>query len=167
MLDKAGYTDRGFFRTTDGYAIATQIERINPDGTPFAADQRWHIAPTGLLSFGDGFTFDKLIGDCVTAVTHADPGHYRIFVFVVTDVPVTGPPPGSTNAMTVAAANTLAENGAASLPSAFGEIPFSDSYSVTALVYEFERPSVGTGANLSIPSDMPGIVHLQRAGLLP
>lgn len=159
MLNKAGYADRGFYSTPDGFAIATQMERINPDGTPFSGPDRWRVAPTGLLSIDNGFSLVNLLN----ALVHADPGHYRVFVFLVTDVPVTGSPSG----MPESEANALAGNGAASLPSEFRAITFGDGYNVTALVYEFDRASLGAAPNLSIPSALSGEDHLRGAGLLP
>jgi hypothetical protein len=158
-LGGAGYADSGFYRTSDGFAIATRMERIHPDGRPYPGDQRWNILPTGLLTWHDGFSVRAFL----TALTNADPGHYRVLVFVVTDKPVTR----SSDRMSRDTATGLADSGAAALPVTFANAQFNESYTATALVYEFIRPSLGAGADLSIPSAVPGSIHLKRSGLLP
>ena len=80
-LEQNGYVERSFFRTEPGgVALVTRLERINDDGSPSAEYERWPAgaqrqdSTRGLLDFLQGLFF-------------VDPGHYRVIVFVLQDVP--------------------------------------------------------------------------------
>ena len=155
-LDKAfrecGYGDKSDYAVPDGFAIASRIEQINPDGTP-AAD-RWSVN----ASFIKEFSLRAYLSALFTA---GNPGHYRIIVFIITphpfvqaDVEVSPPE-----------AQKWVKAGWNLLPAEIGSHEYSSDYNCTALIYEFQR--VGINATRFVePSEMTGRLHLEKAGLL-
>jgi hypothetical protein len=157
-LSAAGYEDVGYYRVTNGFALATQMERIAPDGRPFAGSKRWATEASALASLSGPLSLSSMIN----ALLHADPGSYRTLVFVVTNKPVTS----TAAAMSSDVAKELVVEGATDLPQAFAEARFRPDYRVTALIYEFSRTSVGKPAQFSRPSARPAAQQLRLAKIL-
>ena len=157
-LAKAGYDDLGYYRVTNGFALATGMERLAANGKPFAGAQRWETDAAALAPLSGLFSPATLIH----ALVNADPGSYRTMVFVVTNRPVTN----SGAAMTQDTAKAMETAGASSLPGGFSKPVFTTDYRVTALIYEFKRNSVGKPAQFSTPSTRSGAEQLRLAGIL-
>ena len=157
-LARAGYRDAAYFSATNGFALATRMERIRRDGSPYPGDARWNADATGLLSLAGPVTLRSL----AAALRNADPGAYRVIVFVVTDAPVTA------NGTSLASerARRLVADGAGALPRSFDDVPYGPDHMVTALIYEFRRTAVGRPAEFSSPSAVPARLQLERSGLL-
>jgi hypothetical protein len=153
-LDINGYYDKSYYAVPDGFALVTRIEQINPDGTPKTPPARWELAMGPLRRF-------SLVGYLKVLLT-ASPGYHRIIVFIVTSHPF------SQTDATVSeeqAINWL-EGGFERLPSAVSELEFTEEYGCTSLVYEF-RTASGIVPTLSLPSHLPGRIHLERANIWP
>jgi hypothetical protein len=152
-LEHDGYVERSFFQTQPGgVALVTRLERINTDGSPAADSKRWpsisqNVAPPNvdLLSFLRGLFF-------------VDPGHYRVIVFILQDLPFTQ----SSHMTTQEEAHAWLVSGANVLPSEIAARPFKGGH-CTVLIYEFA--SDGTAVHL-IESPLTGKQHLERSGLL-
>lgn len=151
-LKLAGYAQRSYYEVPHGFALATQLEQIHPDGTPMPGDDRWKVGPPRvgnltLLAF-------------IEALAHAPAGLYRVIVFVVTDAPwaVSTTPPSEDQIM------AWAGSGAASLPAFIGNLPYGDDYRAHALIYEFRKVS-SEPAETILPSEISGEMHLDRGGL--
>jgi hypothetical protein len=157
-LAGAGYEDVGYYRVTNGFALATHMERIAPDGRPFTGPKRWTTEASGLASFSDGLSLASMMN----ALLHADPGSYRTLVFVVTNRPVTS----TAAAMSSDVAKEMVVEGASSLPQGFDEARFGPDYRVTALIYEFSRTAVGKPAQFSRPSTRSAAQQLRLAGVM-
>jgi hypothetical protein len=157
-LNAAGYDDIGVYRVTNGFALATGMERIAPDGRPFQGQGRWATDASGLASFSGPLS----LGGMLESLLHADPGSYRVMVFVVTNRPVTN----SAAPMKSDLARTLAVKGASGVPHRFSEAKFALDYRVTALIYEFNRTSVGKPAEFSRPSSRSAAAQLRLANIL-
>lgn len=151
-LEQNGYVERSFFRTPQkGVALVTRLERIDDDGSPSAEPGRWpaaaqpHESTRSLLDFLHGLFF-------------VDPGHYRVIVFVLQDLPF------SQSADTIAATQAQAwlVSGANILPPVIAAIPFGGGH-VTVLIYEFA--SDGTKVQV-VTSQLTGKQHLEKAGVL-
>jgi len=155
VLEFAGYVEVGYFCVPNGFALATRLERIKPDKTPYKGDPRWQPDKVPLLDFNRGVA----LGDLVRALFRADPGRYRMIIFYVTDQPVT---PGETPPTD--SLRDLPSRGGDELPERLGDRPYSSAYRVRVLVYEFARPSVSAPANF-VRNTLPARIHLQRAGL--
>jgi len=149
-LEQNGYVERSFFRTDPGgVALVTRLERINDDGSPSVA--RWPAggqrqdSTRGLLDFLQGLFF-------------VDPGHYRVIVFVLQDLPFSQ----SAETITAQQAHAWLVMGANVLPSELAALPFSGGH-VTVLIYEFA--SDGSKVQV-VTSELTGKQHLERAGVL-
>lgn len=155
-FEHAGYVEHGFFCVPGGFALATRLERIRDDKSPFPGDARWNTGPNSLLNLRDGFSLSRIIDGLI----NADPGRYRMILFYITDRSVnpTDRPAPSDMA-------NLPGRGRDELPGNFADYPYTDAYRVRALVYEFARPSVAAPPGF-VPQTVPARVHLQRAGLL-
>jgi hypothetical protein len=151
-LDINGYYDKSYYAVPDGFALVTRLEQINPDGTPKTPPVRWELAMGPLRRF-------SLVGYLKVLLT-ASPGYHRIIVFLVTSHPFSQ---ADANVSEEQAINWL-EEGFERLPSAVSELEFSQEYGCTALVYEF-RTASGIVPTLSLPSHLPGRIHLERANI--
>ena len=158
QLAAAGYGNLGYYRVTNGFALATGMERVGPDGRPVQGAKRWATEATGLASLSSSFTLASLIRSLV----NADPGSYRVMIFVVTNRPVTN----STADMKADTAKVLVVNGASDLPEGFSQARFGPDYRVTALIYEFNRTAVGKPAEFSRPSTRTAADQLRLAKIL-
>lgn len=153
-LEQCGYMDRSFYSVPGGFAIATRLEQIKPDGTPMDVPARWAAQLQPLQGKWN-------LADYVKALFTARVGFYRVIVFVVTSQPFTqGPQP-----LTSARAAALVGQGADRLPTSMAKKAISDSYGCTALIYEFRQPEMGLAARLDQPSELPGQTHLEKARL--
>jgi hypothetical protein len=153
-LRRNGYVDRSFFRTElGGVALVTRLERINDDGSSVAELERWtplgstpgDLGPAALYRFLRGLFF-------------VDPGHYRIIVFILHDLPF----PQSPKRITGKEAQEWLSSGFNILPPEVAKRPFGDGH-CTVLVYEFA--SDGNQVRL-VESRLTGRDHLAKAGLL-
>ena len=80
-MEQSGYVERSFFRTeAGGVALVTRLERINDDGTPSLAAERWPNSGDHYASRDSLFAF-------LQGLFYVDPGHYRVIVFVLQDLP--------------------------------------------------------------------------------
>jgi hypothetical protein len=151
-LERNGYVERSFFRTAPGgVALVTRLERIDDDGSPSAAAERWpataqpHASARSLLDFLQGLFF-------------VDPGHYRVIVFVVQDLPFSQ----SSEVISAEQAHAWLVSGANVLPREIANLPFAGAH-VTVLIYEFA--SDGSKVQV-VTSQLTGKQHLEKAGLL-
>jgi hypothetical protein len=157
-LGHAGYDQIGFYRVTNGFALATPMERIAPDGRRFDGTKGWAVDASGLASLSRPLT----LAGMMDALLHADPGSYRVMVFVVTNRTVTN----SAAPMKSDVARTLVSNGVADLPEGFAQAKFGPDYRVTVLIYEFSRTAVGKPAQFSRPSSRSAASQLRLAQIL-
>lgn len=156
-LESAGYEQPRFFcMNGGGLALVTRFERFREDGTPWPLPMRWNSAPTGLIE-GEEYT----IVNIVKALVHAKPGRYRMIVFVVGPLPIVP----SDRVMTRAEGDLLASRGALQLPWGFDAYPFRAPNAVTALVYEFARPTVSADPK-PVSTIIPLRQQLLAAGVL-
>lgn len=151
-LEQNGYVERSFYRTEPGgVALVTRLERINDDGSPSAATERWpasaqrQASTSGLLDFLQGLFF-------------VDPGHYRVIVFVLQDLPFTQ----SSEVITAEQAHAWLTSGTNVLPREIANLPFAGAH-VTVLIYEFA--SDGSKVQV-VTSQLTGKQHLEKAGVL-
>lgn len=148
-----GYTQVSYYAVPDGFAMVTQIERIDPDAAS-AAVQRWstQIDPVSLIPFNLDAYLKALLGK--------NGDSFRVIVFTFTPTPFTagGSPVAPGEAM------AWVEKGATALPASLAAQAYGADTVCTALVYEFRISSLG--AMLQRPSEFDGRQHLQAAGIL-
>lgn len=151
-FDAAGYGERSYYRVPGGFALVSRIEQIRPDATSVDPPARWAVeSPTVHAGFIDH----------IRALFNAPPGFYRVIVFMVTDQDFAA----SDRTPTSSEARSWTLSGSLRLPESIGALPYTDRHDATALIYEFERPADQSEARLRVPSDMPGQVHLEKAGI--
>ena len=148
-LDAANYYQKSYFDIPGGFAIVTQLEKIGADGAP-ETDGRWLMTEEGA-----GFSLITYM----KRLLFADPGHYRLIIMTVTDIPFS---PTEGAAVDVDAAAALVQKGNVMLSAHLKRRPLSRDHICTALIYEF-RKSGSSRPELVLPSSIPGREHLVKA----
>lgn len=150
-LDARGYEDTSYYEVRGGFAMITKIERIDDQGKALPGSDRFALESSGLCRFRLTSLLDCLLD--------ADPGRYRVIVFLVTTAPVTtdGSP------ARFAEAQDWLDGGGDFMPAYLAGKPLTAAHNISALVYEFRRPSVS--AKPAQVTGMSAISHLSAAGL--
>lgn len=153
-LDARGYVEKRYYGVPDGFALITRIEQMLPDGASSPEPARWSVEPPRLrpLSFTD----------YIKALFTAEPGFYRVLVFVVTATPFGQSP----ERMTSDQIKELFSAGLNVLPPVLAEIPYTPRTACTVLIYEFRKPDRADPARPLVPGALGASVHLTRSGLL-
>jgi len=154
-LEQCGYVEKSFYAVPEGFALATQLEQIDADGTSKPAPDRWSVKVNPLRVFS--------LTDYLKALFTANPGRYRVIVFVVTSHPFSQ----SDASVSQQEAQSWLSSGLNTLPKSIGDLAFTSEYTCTALVYEFEEPSSGNTPVIQVPSELTGRDHLSKSGLWP
>jgi hypothetical protein len=149
---QAGYGQKSYYSVPDGFAMASQIEQINQDGTPKESIDRWSLETPPLRKFS--------LGSYLNALFTAQPGYYRVIVFVVTSQAF----PQRDVKVTSEQSKGWVSAGLNKLPERIGNQEYSAAHSCTALIYEFKQ--TGKHADLLDPSQITGKTHLDKAGLM-
>jgi hypothetical protein len=148
-----GYTLVSYYAVPEGFAMVTQVERIDPDAAS-AAEQRWstEIDPVSLIPFNLNAYLNALLGK--------NGDSFRVIVFTFTPTPFTT----RDKLVSPEAAMAWVDKGATALPAALADKAYGSDVACTALVYEFRISSLG--ASLQNPSAFDGRRHLRAAGIL-
>lgn len=137
----------------NGFALVSQMEQIKADGTPGPDPARWSTK----LPQVDELTLLEFI----RALANAQPGYYRVIVFIVTNKPW----PRKPETPTGVEAKKWFDYGFSWLPQSIAELPYGPDYRTTALVYEFKKVSQNTDATFLDPSATSADDHLRKAGI--
>jgi hypothetical protein len=151
-LNAAGYSEKSYYRVPEGFALACRLEQILPDGTP--ASDRWSIKSGSTRAFS--------LVSYLKALFTANPGHYRIVVFIITSLSFSQ----SDKKVTAEEVSEWLRSGTQSLPKSIRSLPFTDDHTCTSLIYEFERASPDHSPVLENPSAIDGQTHIDKAGIL-
>lgn len=157
-LSRVGYSERSYYTVPGGFALATRLEQITPDGTPKVDPQRWSTALPAQPVFS--------LGDYLRALFSAPRGDYRVIVFIVTNQSFGT----SARVATNAEAQAWLTGGLDRLPRALRAIPFDADFEASALVYQFHKaghadPPVAlesSAASAASQLDRSGIVAALR-----
>ena len=151
-LGDARYEPPAYYAIPGGFAMATRMEQIEPDGTPVDDELRWstEIPPRKIDS----------LGDYLRALLSAPEGHYRVIVFTFTDQPV------ATSSVKVSEADAQAwgSDGADRLPDSIAGQDFSRQPRCLVLVYEFQKRA-DSEPTPHPDGSPPAAVHLERSGI--
>jgi len=159
-LEKAlavnGYSSPGYYAVPEGFALISQLERINPDATPSPPNVRWKIKvdPVSIKSFNLEAYLKALLGK--------DAGLFRVIAFVFTPIPIIA----SGEKTNIEEAKLWVGKGGSKLPPVLSKRVYGEDMEATALIYEFEVPSHGEPARLKRPSEHNGQEHLKAAKIL-
>jgi len=153
VLAANGYTQISYYAVPNGFAMVTQIERMDANAAS-AAEQRWstQIDPVSLIPFNLSAYINALLGK--------NGDSFRVIVFTFTPTPFTT----SEHVVSPEAAMAWVEKGATALPASLASKAYDVNTLCTALVYEFRISSLG--ASLQHPSAHDGARHLRAAGIL-
>ncbi len=127
-LNSAGYYGSRYLSAPGGFAVVTQLERIDADGDPVAEAQRW--TPEGAAASG-GWTLTGYL----RALVSAPVGYFRVIAVVVSDQPFASAPEPAT----VEWLRAWSGIGLNMLPADVRDRAYADEDAVTVLVYEFEK----------------------------
>ncbi|SEM12045.1 FecR protein [Syntrophus gentianae] len=158
-LEKAladnGYSSPGYYAVPEGFALISQLERINQDATPASPEVRWKIKvdPVSIKQFNLDAYLKALLG--------ADAGLFRVIAFVFTPVPIVTR--GKAN---IEEAKLWVGKGGSTLPQVLAKQVYGEDMEATALIYEFEVPRHAKTARLNKPSQRNGQQHLKAAKIL-
>jgi len=160
VLREAGYSDQRWFAIgtsyAHGFAVTTRLERINEDGAPMPAAERWSslFPEASTMLWLEGARHMRLPGR----------GRYRAFVVAFTDLPI-----GPTHRAPLWNHQTwLAER--PEPPSSElrtdGRVP--RAYRIGTYVYEYESESLdGEGEFVSSDAKLSAAAHIGTSGLFP
>lgn len=152
-LESRGYSEKSYFSVPDGFAMVTRLEQTERDGTPKTPPARWSVEVEFLQEFS--------LSAYLNALFTANPGFYRLIVFIVTSHPFSQ---DKVEVQRDKAMDWLAD-GLNRLPTSIGDRELTGQYSCTALIYEFEQPEPRKPAALKRPGRLPGRTHLMRSQL--
>jgi hypothetical protein len=152
-LEAAGYVEKSYFFIKGGFALVTKLEQINGDGKPKGLPDRWSVNVAPLKEFS--------LSAYLKALFTSNPGYFRIIVFIITHYPFTQNEKG----VVFDDAIDWLYKGVNELPPAISERKFSTEHTVSALIYEFEKPKSGEAVPL-VPGRLTCNVHLLNSGIL-
>ncbi len=152
-LRHAGYGDRSYYAVPAGFALVSELEQIDEDGSPKAGGQRWSVKAPARPAFS--------LADYLRALFTSARGRFRIIVFAVTSEPIRHERAGADFEV----AKDWLLSGNSKLPSSIGRLSYTSSHSCTALIYEFERSEAVSETVLTTPSAVSGQIHLVKAGI--
>lgn len=153
-LESNGYVEYSYYSVPGGFALATRLERIYPDGRSMAEPKRWEVALAPLTRFD--------LAEYLRALFDAERGHFRVIVFIVTPTPLI------TGAESPSATSALAwpREGVPVLPDSMRRIAYDDTFQTHALIYEFEIRGAGQPPEFKASSGITGDAHLRRAKIM-
>jgi hypothetical protein len=137
----------------NGFALVARLERFLDDGSR-APDTIRYLQPAD-----EPFSFTRYL----TGLFIAPVGNYRQIAFVVTNHPFVA----SGKALSDEEAEEILRGGANTLPTYFRSMRFGEDYSVTALVYEFQKRPREPALARPARGRLGAQVHLERSGIEP
>jgi hypothetical protein len=155
ILGEAGYTQFKYYNVPWGVAMATQLERIEIDGTPFPSPARWDINDMSLS------IDDFQVGQFLRMLVGAEPGLYRVLVFVVTEKTQEIVFDQKSPPLTEQEIQKIADDGAISLPEQIRDVEIGGDYNLSILIYEMFRKRTGVEAKI-YKSNFPVKIHLSN-----
>jgi len=148
-LEGAGYFEKSYYAVPDGFAIVTRLEQINEDATSKPEPERWATKVGPLRRFS--------LSAYLRALFTCNSGYFRVIVFIVTPHPFIQ----ADIQIKKDEAIEWLYAGMDKLPRLIGMLPYTNDYSCTALIYEFEK----VDATMDAISRVPGL-HTARNHLL-
>lgn len=153
-LMRGGYVERSYFAVPGGFALVTRLEQTYANGRPKPEPERWAVTVSPLSEF--------TLEEYLKALLTANPGYYRVLVFVINDVPFSQ----TDKAVSRDEALGWLREGFNTLPLSVAVRPYSDQHRCTALVYEFEQPEAAKKTTvMKLPGRLTAKTHLERAAL--
>jgi hypothetical protein len=152
-LKAAGYVEKSYYYVPGGFALVTRLEQINDDGIPKALPDRWSVDVPPLKKFD--------LTSYLKALFTSNKGYFRIIVFIITPYPFKQ----AEERIALDGALEWLRKGVNKLPPAISARKFIKEYTVSALIYEFEKPKAGKAVPL-LPGRLTCHIHLLNSGIL-
>jgi hypothetical protein len=153
-LNKCGYGRKSYFAVPNGFALVTQLEQINEDGTSKSKSERWLVEVQPFRDF-------SLIG-YLKALFTAKRGYFRVIVFIITDQPFSQ----KESKVSKAQALNWLSSGYDKLPVDIGGLIYTKNHETTALIYEFMQPGHKKKGIVKYPGKFTGEEHLLKSNIL-
>lgn len=144
---------RRYMSVPDGFAIITQIEQYQSDGTALPGDDRWKELPVQ-ENFELTFSYLK-------SLVFPRKAHLRIFVFLVTNQNFNA----KGKQISKEAAKDWFNQAVNRLPKTVANAPYTPDHTVEMLVYEFEVPEANQRPKQNCPCHLSAGEHLKKSGL--
>lgn len=160
-LEEFGYATKGYFYYPGGFALATRLEQIKPDGESLNPPDRFSKLPPAPRVF----SFDYLRHIFIPRT-----GFFRIIVFIITNQAIQE----SNQSTTAAIAEGWPHHGIPGLPPKIAKTLAPADETVNVYIYEFENTTAGNVSDLTlltestIPPNVPLLdaeQHLRQARL--
>jgi len=152
-LTKSGYNEKTFYSVPGGFALVCRLEQVDGNWTPMPPPQRWGESPPPLRSFS--------LTEYLQRLFLAQPGHYRLLVFIVNNTPWVFAP----RTPTKEEGKAWLFGGATRLPEEMAQTPAPSGTTCFALVYEFEKDDDQAAATFVRDKTVGALIQLKRAGL--
>lgn len=139
-------------RKLNGFATVTKMEQINKDGTSKREKHRWSSKVSNDI---------HSISSYIQSLFFIRPGYFRVIVFVVVDEQL--------NPVHEASRDDAMEwlrRGSPVLEPELASSKFTKNHEVISLIYEYRINRNDPGALLSMPSELSGKKHLEKAKIL-
>lgn len=154
-LDRGGYFEHQYYYVPGGFAMATRMEQFNQDGSCKSEPGRWSATPVR------DENFEWL--DYLKALFTADPGYFRVFVFIVSDQLWVV---DRNRKITSETASAWLSGGTHLLPAVIRQKAITSDLRVSVLIYEFEVSEATHERSFSNPSRLSPQTHMQKSQLL-
>ncbi len=156
-LEQSGYSERSFYLAENGgVVLATRLERIDANGVPLTDSKRWMTGATFQERAG------RNLAEFLTGLFYADPGYYRVILFVIGGEPFRS----SERRATQIEVLEWLEQGLGRLPKSASELIFNSADGCVAIVYEFVSRDKAFEAGILRPGRFPARTHLEVSGVL-
>ncbi|MEM0995368.1 MAG: hypothetical protein AAGI49_20210 [Bacteroidota bacterium] len=160
-LDARGYTNKGYFEFDNGFMIATQLEAINSNDTPKAAQYRW---PSRVV-FNQSLSFSNYM----SSLFLPDRSKYRMFVFYVEAAPDRIYSDFDEIDYSVSSRTNVNDGRRSRLPNEIAQLPYRHKNNmdsnVKVLVYESQTGANERKPRLLAANTSSAREHLMKAGL--
>jgi hypothetical protein len=149
-LVKAGYHGSRYFGVPHGFAIVTRLEQTDRHGAPLDGEARWLAKIQPIKSFS--------LAGYLRALLTSPPGYFRVITLVVSNEPFSS----SGDRMRLNILERWSQSGLNVLPLKVRELPYTEDYRVTVLVYEFEKNAERDQPEVHIPGRLSPVKHLEH-----
>ena len=150
-LQPKGYVERSYYSVPGGFALVTRLEQIYSDGRSMPPPARFsaQLLPPSRFS------------DYIRALFSADPGYYRVIVFVATDLPFSEGAQGASQGQ----ADAWIRDGVDMLPATIASRPLTDRVRCAALIYQFRQSNATAADKAELIPGIDAVLSLTNAGL--
>lgn len=150
-LQNAGYYQNVYYEAPNGFALVARLERIYRDGSSYQGLARFDSSFSPLPAFS--------LSGYLRALFQAPTGYYRVIVFIISNTPFAA----DGKAISSSEADLWLERGANALPVRIADIRYTDTYTCTALIYEFEKHDAQSDPTEDRPGPLSADAHLIKA----